>query len=158
MPFVPVPKDLTKVKTKVALNLTKRQLVCFGLGGLVGIPIYIFSRSSIGNESAALLMIGLMLPFFAFGIYEKDGQPLEKMLKNFISVSFLPPPSRPYRTDNGYAALMRQHEYDKEVDEIADKTTGKAGKIPASRKESVPARQGRLKSHAPVAGQKADRA
>ena len=158
MPFVPVPKDLTKVKTKVALNLTKRQLVCFGLGGLVGIPTYIFSRGSIGNESAALLMIGLMLPFFAFGIYEKDGQPLEKMLKNFISVSFLRPPSRPYRTDNGYAALMRQSDYDKEVDEIADKTTGIAGKIPASRKEPVPAGQGRLKSHAPVAGQKADRA
>ena len=38
MPFVPVPKDLTRVKTKVAFNLTKRQLVCFGAGGLVGIP------------------------------------------------------------------------------------------------------------------------
>ena len=29
MPYVPVPKDLTKVKTKVAFNLTKRQLICF---------------------------------------------------------------------------------------------------------------------------------
>ena len=57
MAFVPVPKDLTKVKTKVALNLTKRQLVCFGLGGLIGIPAYLFSRGSIGNESAALLMM-----------------------------------------------------------------------------------------------------
>ena len=28
MPYVPVPKDLTKVKTKLAFNLTKRQLVC----------------------------------------------------------------------------------------------------------------------------------
>ena len=54
MAFVPVPKDLTKVKTKVALNLTKRQLVCFGLGGLIGIPAYLFSRGSIGNEPAAL--------------------------------------------------------------------------------------------------------
>lgn len=42
MPFVPVPKDLTRVKTKVAFNLTKRQLVCFGAGGLVGIPTYLF--------------------------------------------------------------------------------------------------------------------
>ena len=92
MPFVPVPKDLTKVKTKVAFNLTKRQLITFGLGGLAGIPAYLFTRSSIGNESAALLMIGLMLPFFAFGIYEKDGQPLEKVLKNFINVTFLRPP------------------------------------------------------------------
>ena len=137
MPFVPVPKDLTKVKTKVAFNLTKRQLVTFGLGGLVGIPTYLFTRGSIGNESAALLMIGLMLPFFAFGIYEKDGQPLEKVLKNFISVSFMRPPARPYRTDNGYAALMRQADFDKEAEQIENKTAGKAGKKPAGRKKPV---------------------
>ena len=137
MPFVPVPKDLTKVKTKVAFNLTKRQLVTFGLGGLVGIPAYLFTRSSIGNESAAILMIGLMLPFFAFGIYEKDGQPLEKVLKNFINVTFLRPPGRPYRTDNGYAALMRQADFDKEAEQIENKTAGKAGKKPAGRKKPV---------------------
>ena len=137
MPFVPVPKDLTKVKTKVAFNLTKRQLVTFGLGGLVGIPAYLLTRGSIGNESAALLMIGLMLPFFAFGIYEKDGQPLEKVLKNFISVSFLRPPGRPYRTNNGYAALMRQADLDKEAEQIENKTAGKAGKTPAGRKKPV---------------------
>ena len=28
MAYVPVPKDLSKVKTKVAFNLTKRQIVC----------------------------------------------------------------------------------------------------------------------------------
>ena len=137
MPFVPVPKDLTKVKTKVAFNLTKRQLITFGLGGLAGIPAYLFSRGSIGNEGAALLMIGLMLPFFAFGIYEKDGQPLEKALGNFISVSFIRPPARPYRTDNGYAALMRQADFDKEAEQIENKETGKAGKKPAGRKKPV---------------------
>ena len=35
MAYVPVPKDLTKVKTKVAFNLTKRQLVCFTGGALI---------------------------------------------------------------------------------------------------------------------------
>ena len=35
MAYVPVPKDLSKVKTKVAFNLTKRQLVCFGSGALI---------------------------------------------------------------------------------------------------------------------------
>ena len=39
MAYVPVPKDLTKVKTKVAFNLTKRQLVCFGGGALIGVPL-----------------------------------------------------------------------------------------------------------------------
>ena len=31
MAYVPVPKDLNKIKTKLALNLTKRQLICFSL-------------------------------------------------------------------------------------------------------------------------------
>ena len=30
MPYVNVPNDLSKIKTKLAFNLTKRQLVCFG--------------------------------------------------------------------------------------------------------------------------------
>ena len=41
MPYVPVPKDLTKVKTKVAAGLTKRQLICFSLAALVGLPVYL---------------------------------------------------------------------------------------------------------------------
>ena len=40
MAYVPVPKDLTAVKTKVLFNLTKRQLICFGSGALVGIPLF----------------------------------------------------------------------------------------------------------------------
>ena len=38
MAYVPVPKDLTKVKSKFLFNLTKRQVICFGLGALVGVP------------------------------------------------------------------------------------------------------------------------
>ena len=44
MAYVPIPKDLKKVKTKVAFNLTKRQLIGFTIAGLIGIPIYLFMR------------------------------------------------------------------------------------------------------------------
>ena len=137
MPFVSVPKDLAKVKTKVAFNLTKRQIVCFGLGGLAGIHAYILTRGSIGNETAALLMIGLMMPFFLFGIYEKDGRPLEKVLKNYLDVRFLRPTRRPYRTDNGYAALMRQAAFDKEVEKLEKKTAGRAEKKPPAGRKTA---------------------
>lgn len=41
----PVPKDLTKVKTKVAAGLTKRQLICFSLAALVGLPgMFLYPR------------------------------------------------------------------------------------------------------------------
>ena len=122
MPFVPVPKDLTRVKTKVAFNLTKRQLICFGGGALVGVPTYILTRGSIGNESAALLMIGLMMPFFFFGIYEKDGQPLEQILRNFVYARFIYPRTRPYQTNNLYAALERQDQLDKEAARLEQQT------------------------------------
>lgn len=49
MPYVNVPNDLSKVKTKMALNLTKRQLICFGCAAAVGIPSYLLARGSIGN-------------------------------------------------------------------------------------------------------------
>ena len=69
MPYVPVPKDLSKVKTKVVFNLTKRQLICFSLGGVVGIPTYFLTRGFIGNTPALFLMMVLMAPFFLFAMY-----------------------------------------------------------------------------------------
>lgn len=139
MPFVPVPKDLARVKTKVAFNLTKRQIVCFGAGGLVGIPTYIMTRGSIGNEPAALLMIGLMLPFFLFGIYEKDGQPLEQILRHMIRAQFICAKTRPYQTENLYAVIARLD--DEEVSAIEHKTAGKAGEKPASGKKEAQKRK-----------------
>ena len=128
MPFVPVPKDLTRVKSKVAFNLTKRQLICFGAGTLAGVPTYVLTRGIIGNDTAVLLMIGLMLPFFLFGIYEKDGQPLERVLGHFIRARFLVPRTRPYRTENMYAALERQNKNEMEAKAVANKAAKNTGK------------------------------
>ena len=57
---VAVPKDLSGIKTKVAMNLTKRQLICFGGAGAVGIPFYIFTKGAIGTQASALLMLSLI--------------------------------------------------------------------------------------------------
>ena len=110
MAYVPVPKDLSKIKTKLAFNLTKRQLVCFSSAAAVGLPAYLFSRGSIGNSAAMFLMIGLMLPFFFLAMYERDGLPLEKVLKNIIRTRFLYPRVRPYKTENFYALLSARKE------------------------------------------------
>ena len=109
MAYVPVPKDLSKIKTKLAFNLTKRQLVCFSSAAAVGLPAYLFSRGSIGNSAAMFLMIGLMLPFFFLAMYERDGLPLEKVLKNIIRTRFLYPRVRPYKTENFYAPVSYTH-------------------------------------------------
>ena len=105
MPYVNVPNDLSKVKTKMALNLTKRQLICFGCAAAVGIPSYLLARGSIGNTGAMFLMLAVMLPAFLLAMYEKDGLPAEKVLKNIIRARFLRPGVRPYQTQNIYATF-----------------------------------------------------
>lgn len=128
MPYVPVPKDLTKVKTKVLFNLTKRQLICFSIGIAMGVPLYFLTRDSIGTSAASMLMIIAMIPAFLFAMYEKNGQHLEVILKNIVNVLILRPKRRPYKTNNFYAALERQNQLDKEVYMIVrKKETDKSG-------------------------------
>ena len=126
MAYVPVPKDLTKVKTKVIFNLTKRQLICFGGGALIGVQLYFLHRGSLGSSPAAIVMVVSMLPFFLFGLYEKDGQPLEKVLRDVADTLYRRPQARPYETNNLYAAIMRQDKMEKEVRRIAQRPQTKA--------------------------------
>lgn len=102
MAFVSVPKDLTKVKNKVVLNLTKRQLICLSVAAAIGLPFYFLTRETIGTSNAATGMVLLMLPAFLFAMYEKDGLPLEKILWNVITVKFLNPAIRRYEVENLY--------------------------------------------------------
>lgn len=122
MAYVPVPKDLTKIKTKVMFNLTKRQLICFSLAAIAGIPLFFLLKAHTSVSAAALMMVLSMLPFFMFALYEKNGQPLEVLLRHIIQARFVRPKQRPYRTNNFYAVLDRQIHLDKEVKAIV---TGK---------------------------------
>ena len=121
MPYVTVPKDVTKVKTKVLFNLTKRQLICFGGGLLIGVPLFFLTKNSLGNTMSTLLMIFAMVPAFLLAMYEKNGQHLEVILRNMIRSVFLRPKKRLYKTNNFYAVIERQNNLDKEVYRIVHK-------------------------------------
>lgn len=108
MAFVPVPKDLNRVKTKVMFNLTRRQLICFALAAAVGMPVFFLAKSKLELSAAAMVMVVIMLPFIFFALYEKDGQPAEKILGHVVKSMFLRDKVRPYRTNNLYAAIQRQ--------------------------------------------------
>ena len=141
MPYVTVPKDLASVKMKVLFNLTKRQLVCFGTGALIGVPVFFLLKGPVGTTAAAMVMMLVMLPAFLLGVYEKHGQPLETVLSHIVRVSFLRPKRRPYRTRNFYSLLLKQDHYDEEVARIvreksAVKTAVKTAEKRAGRSEN----------------------
>ncbi|MCR4622557.1 MAG: PrgI family protein [Clostridiales bacterium] len=102
MAFVNVPKDLTKVKSKLIFNLTKRQLLCFSIGAAVGLPFYFLTRNAIGTSLAATGMVLLMMPAFLFAMYEKDGLPLEKIIGNVIRTKYKRGTVRKYEFTNRY--------------------------------------------------------
>lgn len=113
-----VPKDLSKIKTKIFFNLTKRQLVCIGGGALIGVPLYFLTRGALPKSLSLLLMILIMMPFFLLAMYEKNGQPLEAVVRHVIDTRFRRAKKRPYKTNNLYAALERQAALNKEVKAI----------------------------------------
>ena len=116
--YISVPRDLTKVKSKVMFNLTKRQLICFGLAALVGVPSFFLLKLAFSISTSVMIMMVIMMPFFFLAMYEKHGQPLEVFLRHFIQANFVRPKTRPYKTDNYYAALVRQAKAEEEVEKI----------------------------------------
>ena len=116
--YVSVPRDLTKVKSKVIFNLTKRQIICFTVAALIGVPSFFLIKSVAEINVAVMGMMVIMMPIFFFAMYEKNGRPLEVYLGHFIEAVFKRPKKRPYKTDNYYAALHRCAAAKEEVEEI----------------------------------------
>lgn len=124
---VAVPKDLSNIKTKVVMNLTKRQLICFGSAGVVGFPFYLLTKGILGTQTSALVMMAVVMPFFFLAMYEKNGFPAEKILYFMLRQKFLTPGIRPYQSENLYKKLEEREQIEKEVRYLEDKA---AGRIP----------------------------
>ncbi len=120
MAYVSVPKDLTVVKTKVLFGLTKRQLICFSGGALVGLPLFFLLKSFTSVSIASICMILVMLPFFMMAMYQRNGVPMEKLAANIIRVYFIRPKRRMYETNNFYSAVERQYKLEQEVRRITN--------------------------------------
>lgn len=105
--YISVPRDLTKVKSKVVFNLTARQLICFGAAAVVGVPLFFVLRDAAGNTGATLGMMAVMLPMFFLAMYQKNGLPAEKLIWYYLQAKFIRPQVRPYQTESYYACMTK---------------------------------------------------
>jgi len=122
MAYVSIPKDLTGIKSRFFMGLTRRQTICFGAAAIMGVPLFFLVKTFAPVAVSAFIMVIVMLPWFAFAMYEKNGQPLEKFLRNIVTVKMTRPKIRTYQTSNLYALTGRQNQLYKEVRSIV---TGK---------------------------------
>ena len=127
MAYVPIPKDLTKIQTKFLMGMTKRQTVCFGAAAVTGLPLFFLLKTFAPVTAAAFIMLIVMLPWFMFAMYQKNGMPLEKYLLCIYNVKFKRPKIRTYQTNNLYAAAGRQSQLNKEVQDIVSGKNARRG-------------------------------
>jgi hypothetical protein len=116
--YISVPRDLTRVKSKVMFNLTKRQLICFSLAALIGLPSFFLIKHFTSVNTGVMGMMIIMMPFFFMAMYEKHGQPLEVFAGHFITATFIRPKQRPYKTDNHYNAIERYARARQDIQDI----------------------------------------
>ena len=127
--YISGPRDLTKVKSKLVFGLTKRQLVCFSMAALIGVPSFFVIKHFTGTNTAVMGMIVIMMPFFFLAMYEKNGQPLEVIMRHMVQSVFIRPKIRPYKTDNYYEVITRYAVAKEGIDKIisthTDATAGR---------------------------------
>ena len=106
------------------MNLTRRQLICFGTAALVGVPLYLGVKNTVGTDIAAILMMAVMVPLFLLAMYEKDGMPAEKILMLMIRQRYILPGIRRYKSENLYKRMEDRENMRREVDRLEAKAAG----------------------------------
>lgn len=110
--YVKIPKDLNDIKEKFIMGFTKRQVICFGIGLVMGLPVFFLTRTALGMSGAIFAMGACAAPAILCGLYRKNGVFLEKQAK-YIYEYFTRPRKRYYKTTNIFECIERHIEYDK---------------------------------------------
>ena len=74
---------------------------------IIGFTTLHYRSVEAGARFQAFITSLKLLPFFLLAMYEKNGQPMEKLLSYYVQSRFVRPKIRPYKTNNYYAILMK---------------------------------------------------
>lgn len=117
--YVPIPKDLNDIKEKFIMGFTKRQVICFGIGLVIGAPVFFLTRATIGMSGAVFAMGACAAPAILCGLYKKNGVFLEKQVR-YMKEYFTRPRKRYYKTTNVFECFERHIEYMKIKKKLRD--------------------------------------
>ncbi len=115
---VDVPKNLDEVKTKAIGNFTKRQVIFFGIGGILAVLCYFGTKGVLGTQAAAIIAMLFAAPAFLLAQYEKNGFTGEQVALLVINKKIINKEVRPYQSENIYFDLELEEKLRKEKAEI----------------------------------------
>lgn len=108
--YVQIPKDLNDIKEKFVMGFTKRQVICFGIGLVLGVPVFFLTKNALGMSGAIFAMGACVAPAILCGLYKKNGVFLEKQVR-YMHEYFTRPRKRYYKTANIFVSMERHIEY-----------------------------------------------
>ena len=108
---VKIPREIMSYQSKIIAGLTLRQLICFSICGIIGIPIYLCVRDYSQSLAGWLLMLVSVVPF-SFAVIRKNDQPLEVYLKAWIHRNIKTSKVRIYQTETVYKKLVEADQPD----------------------------------------------
>ena len=156
MAYVNMTKDFSEVRKVIpGIGLTKRQVIGFSIGAVVGLPVFFFLKIVLGCD----LMVDVFgLAFAAAPVIilitvQKNGMYMEKHLQYWYETHFIRNTDRPYATNNIYSLMQKEEELKKEVEQILFR--GKTPEEIKAIKESGETRQikiGRKRLTIPMTG------
>lgn len=111
--FVSVPQDLNLIKSKFMFGLTKRQVICFAIGAVVGAPIFFIAKAFTDNLTVSItLMFIFASPAIVCGLFERNGLFINDYAKLMIDF-FRKPKIRTYQSENTFKLIERDIEYER---------------------------------------------
>ncbi len=128
MAYVNMTKDFSEVrKTIPGINLTKRQIIAFAVGILIGLPVFLVMRFLLHMEITASVMgLGIAAAPVVFCImYKNNGMGMEKYFMFYYETHFVRNTDRPYCTNNMYVLTEQEEKFQKEVERIVFKGKSK---------------------------------
>ncbi len=117
--YVQIPKDLNDIKEKFIMGLTKRQIICFGIGLVIGTPVFFLTRAAIGMSGAVFAMGACAAPAILCGLYKKNGVFLEKQA-GYMREYFTRTRKRYYKATNIFMCIEWHIEYNRIKKKLRD--------------------------------------
>lgn len=121
MAYVNMTKDFSNIKKPIpGLGFTKRQVLAFLIGALLGLPVF-FALKLFLKLEVTLCVMGLAvvaIPVMLLLLYQKDGMYMEKHLGYYYETHFKRNTERPYQTQNIYDLMQKEKALQKEVEGI----------------------------------------
>lgn len=105
--IISIPTNLKKIQSKLFLGLTKRQLVGFSIGLLIGISAFMIFRN-INLDAGMYALFFTTAPILFATIYQKDNMHIEQWIKLLIEQTKLNPNKRYYKVSRKNLKIAKE--------------------------------------------------